>query len=103
MEMGDIPNDADVFDADGERLGNVIAAASDYIVVEQGFFFPMDYYIPRGVIASVEEAVVRLTVTKADALAQGWGVQPNAAEAAESTAAVTDAEQGGSTPSTVGG
>jgi len=71
-----IPAGAEVVDTDGERLGNVIAAAPDYIVAEQGFFFPTDYYIPRSAIAEIIDATVRLTVSKADALNQGWGVQP---------------------------
>lgn len=81
--MDAIPVGAEVVDADGERLGNVIAAAADYIVAERGFFFPTDYYIPRGAIAEVAEATVRLVVTRDDALSQGWGVRPSTPETAD--------------------
>ena len=37
---------ADVFGADGEKVGTVAAVYPGYIVVEKGFFFPTDYYIP---------------------------------------------------------
>ena len=70
---------AEVVDADGEHLGNVIAAAPDYIVVERGLFFPTDYYIPRTAIAEAVEGRVRLAVTKHNVLDQGWDVQPDAA------------------------
>lgn len=75
METIAIRSGAEVVDVDGERMGSVIAAAVDYIVAEQGFFFPTDYYIPRSAIAAVTESTVRLTVTKADALDQGWGIR----------------------------
>jgi hypothetical protein len=71
-----IPAGADVFDSDNERLGAVVAAAESYIVVEHGLFFPTDYYIPRAVIASLENGIVLLSVTRSDALAQGWEVKP---------------------------
>ena len=71
-----IPAGAEVLDVEGERLGSVIAAAADYIVAEQGFFFPTDFYIPRSAIADVSDAAVRLSVRKADVLDQGWGVRP---------------------------
>jgi hypothetical protein len=77
VETRAIPVGTEVVDIEGERLGNVIAAAADYIVAEHGLFFPTDYYIPLVAIAEVTEATVRLTVTKEDALNQGWGVQPD--------------------------
>ena len=77
----DVAAGAEVVDVHGERLGYVLAAAADYIVAEHGFFFPTDFYIPREAIAQVSEATVRLAVTKADALTQGWDVQPEVAGA----------------------
>jgi hypothetical protein len=73
-----IPAGAEVVDVEGERLGSVIAAADEYIVAEQGFFFPTDFYIPRDAIAEITEASVRLTLAKADVLDQGWGVRQDA-------------------------
>lgn len=72
MEMDAIPEGADVMDSDGERLGGVIAASADYIVVEQGFFFPTDFYIPRTVIDTIDGATVHLTITKQEALDADW-------------------------------
>jgi hypothetical protein len=78
LELVEIMTGAEVVDADGERLGNVIAATEAYFVAEHGFFFPTDYYIPRTVIAKVEDATVWLSMKRDDVLAQGWSVQPNA-------------------------
>jgi hypothetical protein len=72
MENETILEGAEVMDAEGERLGGVIAASPDYIVVEQGFFFPTDFYIPRTVIDKIEDAIVHLTITKQAALTAGW-------------------------------
>lgn len=72
MENDVIPEGAEVMDAEGERLGGVIAASLDYIVVEQGFFFPTDFYIPRTVIDKIEDAIIHLTITKQQALTAGW-------------------------------
>lgn len=66
---------AEVLDADGDRVGTVLAAAADYIVVEHGFFFPADCYVPRGAIAAIEDGVVKLTMTKAAIAEQGWEVR----------------------------
>ena len=48
----DITTGADVFGADGEKVGTVAAVYPGYIVVEKGFFFPTDYYIPMSAVAS---------------------------------------------------
>jgi len=56
----------------------VIGLNNAYIVVEKGFFFPTDYFIPLSAIANVdaETESVTLTVTKHAALEQGWDVIP---------------------------
>lgn len=66
----------DVVGSDGEKVGEVIGLNADYIVVEKGFFFPTDYFIPTSAIAAVNSDIVTLTVTKDDALEQGWDVVP---------------------------
>jgi uncharacterized protein (TIGR02271 family) len=40
--------------------------------VEKGFFFPKDYYIPMSAISETTGDGVYLTVTKDEALSQGW-------------------------------
>src|SRR5215213_2526743 len=67
---------ADVFGADGEKVGTVAAVYPGYIVVEKGFFFPTDYYIPMSAVASADNDQVYLNLAKDAALNSGWDAQP---------------------------
>jgi uncharacterized protein (TIGR02271 family) len=67
-----IPEGVDVVGAEGDKVGKVVAAESSYIVVEKGFFFPTDYYIPVSAISTFDGDKVYLTVTKDEALNQNW-------------------------------
>src|SRR5215217_5013044 len=73
-----IPEGTEVVAADGDKVGKVIAAQGDYLVVEKGFFFPTDYYVPRTAIASYDGDKAYLAVTKDQALNQAWDVAPDA-------------------------
>jgi hypothetical protein len=65
-----------VLGSDGEKFGEVIMIYRNYILVEKGFFFPTDYYVPRSNVDRVEERMVHLTVTTQVALQSGWGGSP---------------------------
>lgn len=67
---------ATVYGADGDKVGKIIAASSQYVVVEKGFFFPTDYFIPTSAIANTDGDNVYLNVTKDDALNSGWDQIP---------------------------
>ena len=67
---------ASVYGSDGEKLGSIMEIGPDYIVVEKGLFFPTDYFVPNGAIASVEPDRINLTMTKDEALEQGWDRDP---------------------------
>ena len=71
---------SDVYGSDGEKLGKVIAVHPGYLVVEKGFFFPTDYYIPTSAVANAEDDKIYLTSTKDAALNQGWEVEPMVAD-----------------------
>src|SRR5947209_1678031 len=71
-----IAEGTDVLGADGGKLGSVVAVEPTYVVVEKGFFFPTDYYIPTSAIANHDGSTVYLTVSKDEALHQGWDTQP---------------------------
>jgi uncharacterized protein (TIGR02271 family) len=70
----------DVNGADGAKVGTIVALGATYLVVEKGFFFPTDYYIPLAAVARVDldDNAVWLTVDKDAALHQGWDVAPEA-------------------------
>jgi uncharacterized protein (TIGR02271 family) len=81
----------DVFGADGDKVGTIVTVGTTYLVVEKGFFFPTDYYIPLAAIARIDrdDDAVWLTVSKDEALRQGWDVVPTTDVAAEAAAATT--------------
>jgi uncharacterized protein (TIGR02271 family) len=62
--------------SDGDKVGKIVEVSPDYVVVEKGFFFPSDHYIPTSAISSVGDDEVFLSVTKDEALSQGWDQQP---------------------------
>jgi hypothetical protein len=71
-----IPEGVDVVGSDGEKVGEVIGSTPSFVVVEKGFFFPTDYYVPIDAIANFDGDKVTLTVPKNQALHQGWNVIP---------------------------
>jgi len=77
----------DVLGSDGEKVGSVHSIGSNYLVVEKGFFFPTDYYVPFSAVSTYDEAdgKVYLSVTKDDALNSGWDTDPGMSSASTST------------------
>jgi uncharacterized protein (TIGR02271 family) len=63
---------ADVYGAEGDKVGKIVAVHPSTIVVEKGFFFPTDYNIPRSAIANIQGDDVYLGVSKEQALNQQW-------------------------------
>jgi hypothetical protein len=74
--MGSITEGTDVYGSDGEKVGSIVSVGPNYVVVEKGFFFPTDYYIPVSAIAGAEGGRVQLNVPKDAALNQGWDAVP---------------------------
>jgi uncharacterized protein (TIGR02271 family) len=68
----------EVIGSDGDKVGTVAEVQPTYIVVEKGFFFPTDYYIPMSAITSVANGQVVLNVAKDAALHSGWDTVPDA-------------------------
>src|ERR671921_1171052 len=67
----------DVYGSDGDKVGTVAEVQSGYLVVEKGFFFPTDYYIPMSAVASASDDQVSLNVAKDAALNSGWDTVPD--------------------------
>jgi uncharacterized protein (TIGR02271 family) len=93
MSMGytstNIITGAEVFGADGDKVGTVAAVYPGYIVVEKGFFFPTDYYIPMSAVASYDNDQVYLNLAKDAALSSGWDAQPTDLETASYDASMS--------------
>ncbi|MFN8665103.1 MAG: PRC and DUF2382 domain-containing protein [Thermomicrobiales bacterium] len=73
VQIGD-----DVYGNDGDKVGTVADVQPTYLVVEKGFFFPTDYYIPFSAITQVNDGQVVLNVSKDTALHSGWDTVPEA-------------------------
>ncbi len=67
----------DVYGSDGDKVGTVAEVQSSYIVVEKGFFFPTDYYIPLSAVSSASGGQISLNVSKDAALNSGWDTVPD--------------------------
>jgi hypothetical protein len=82
------PNDftievgADVIGTCGHKIGEVVAVRDDDVVVEKGFFMPVDFYIPKSAIHHNNEHGLYLNVTKSEALHHGWDIDPHQARRA---------------------
>jgi uncharacterized protein (TIGR02271 family) len=66
----------DVYGSDGDKVGTVAEVQSTYIVVEKGFFFPTDYYVPLSAVSSASDGQISLNVSKDAALNSGWDTVP---------------------------
>jgi uncharacterized protein (TIGR02271 family) len=84
----------EVYGSDGDKVGTVAEVQPSYIVVEKGFFFPTDYYIPMSAIASVAGGQVYLNVAKDAALQSGWDTVPDAVPVVAATGAETILTEG---------
>jgi uncharacterized protein (TIGR02271 family) len=99
-EQYQIPAGTEVHSADGEKLGKVVATRQGYLVVEKGFFFPTDYFIPTSAISTYDADKVYLNISKDEALNQGWELEPGAGVVSASDATLErDRLSGASTPS----
>ena len=74
VQVGD-----DVIGSDGHKVGSVAEVQPTYLVVEKGFFFPTDYYIPVSAITQVTDGQVVLDVSRDTALHSGWEIIPETA------------------------
>ena len=73
-EAGSVPNSddtewvievgSDVIGNCGHKVGEVVAVRDDVIVVEKGFFMPVDFYIPKSAIHRNNDHGLYLTVNQ---------------------------------------
>ena len=65
-----------VYTSDGDRIGDVAEVQQSYFVIEKGFIFKEDLYIPMSALASREADGVRLSLTKDEIETQDWSSVP---------------------------
>ena len=54
----------DVYGADGEKIGTVADASNNYFVIERGYLFTTDLFVPTSAVAAVLDDRVELNLTK---------------------------------------
>lgn len=72
-----IPEGTELRSADDETLGKVISANRDFVVLEKGFVFPTDFYIPTNAVDRFNGEIAYLGLTKDEVLHQGWDRRPS--------------------------
>jgi hypothetical protein len=65
-----------VYGSDGQKVGDVAEIQSDYIVIEKGFIFTKDLFIPMATIASQDADGIRLDMTKDEVETRDWSTPP---------------------------
>lgn len=76
----DIVVGATVYGADNVRFGQIAGSYRNFLIVERGFFMPVDYYVPMSAIGRVDGDLVVLSVSRDAALTQGWERPPFTSE-----------------------
>src|SRR5690348_7160135 len=91
FDLNTVQNGWDVFDANGDKVGDVHAVTSSYLTVSKGFLFPTERYIPLGDIQGTRNDRVYLSVTKDQLEQEGWDQPPTATTGTTGTMGSTGA------------
>lgn len=74
----------EVYAAGGERIGTILGfipedpadGTPDFLIVEKGWLFAEDYYLPVDAVVAYDDDGVRIGVSRAEAEQRGWGEVP---------------------------
>ena len=80
----------DAFGSDGEKIGTIAAVENNYFIIEKGFIFTEDVFVPMSAISRVEDDNVHLFLTKAQVEGEDWSAPP--VEDVDYSARVTDGD-----------
>jgi len=59
-----IQTGTDVFGSDGEKIGDVAGVADSYFIIEKGWIFTTDIYVPMSAIVTADDDRIELNLTK---------------------------------------
>ena len=78
MNVDRIQTGWNAYDAEGEKIGDVIEVGSNYVLVQKGWFMPQNVYIPLSSVTSIDEpnANFSVDVTKENVESRGWNSPP---------------------------
>jgi len=72
---------ADVYGSDGEKIGTVADVGQNYLLVQKGWLFIKDLYLPTSTIAQMDGDTVYLSLTKHEAEQMGRDELPTTDDA----------------------
>src|SRR5688572_5050879 len=75
-ELGRIQPGWNVYGSDGAKVGDVAEVGTNYVLVQKGWLFTRDIYIPLSAITSVDEDRVSLNMSKDQIEAMDWDTVP---------------------------
>jgi hypothetical protein len=76
---GEVPRGTTVFDVNGDKVGQVTLSAlrDGYFVVEQGWLFTHELFLPPTAIAKRDDLWIGLNLSKEELRQQRWRVPPD--------------------------
>jgi len=69
--MGEVMKGAEVYDANGEKVGKVVEVGRNSFKVEKGFIFHKDMHLPMSAVARMHDNHIHLNVAKDQAMTMG--------------------------------
>ena len=75
-ELQRIQQGTNVYGSDGDKVGDVAEVGSNYVLVQKGWLFTRDIYIPTSAISSVDEDGVYLNIPKDQVNSMEWDIAP---------------------------
>jgi hypothetical protein len=83
---------ATVYGSDDQKVGTVADVGSSHFIIEKGFIFTTDIYVPMSAVASVgDDDNVHLSLTKDQIEHQDWSTAPGGDDTWEGASARTAA------------
>lgn len=76
VNLNQIEHGWDVYDCNGEKVGDVSQVESGYLTLSKGFLFPSERYVPAEMVQRVEHDQVYLSISKADLDSDRWNNPP---------------------------
>ena len=65
-----------VYGSDSEKIGDIAMVEANHFVIQKGWLFPEDVYVPHSAISRVDDDDVYLSLTKDQIEAEDWSAAP---------------------------
>ncbi|HZG66885.1 MAG TPA: DUF2382 domain-containing protein [Herpetosiphonaceae bacterium] len=75
-ELHRIQQGRNVYGSDGDKVGDVAEVGTNYVLVQKGWLFTKDIYIPVSAISSADEDGVYLNIPKDQINSMDWDMAP---------------------------